>query len=344
MSGWSNSILHLSKPFPLCSFSSAHMQLRLSSLICRIIVLQKYTVCFREEARLVSALMRRTNSFLDLVLLPSYFSALSCSQEPETGEGWPFFSLLHQQLLGGSVMVMMAWPGRRGAGVDMSPPWRCGASPPGSPDCYLLLQETCVDNWWQSCLLSPCRGSGVSLGPWPGLWLLKSHQLMQEGTNPTLKGVVLWGGPHFGWRVGGRAWVGVWVLAGPGGDGNRGGTAEVPYGLRFPCRRTASFTSRPSGSSSCPWRGRGWSHLTGTAHGGGFGSVGGFFISPERRWPWESCSELVVVETFCSLKEKLSPLRAVKEGGDAEGLSNRLISCCRNQEPSVLQKIKELWL
>ncbi|NXW04812.1 ACD protein, partial [Fregetta grallaria] len=28
------------------------MQLRLSSLICRIIVLQKYTVCFREEARL----------------------------------------------------------------------------------------------------------------------------------------------------------------------------------------------------------------------------------------------------------------------------------------------------
>ncbi|XP_068267371.1 adrenocortical dysplasia protein homolog isoform X2 [Nyctibius grandis] len=29
-----------------------HMQLRLSSLICRIIVLQKYTVCFREEARL----------------------------------------------------------------------------------------------------------------------------------------------------------------------------------------------------------------------------------------------------------------------------------------------------
>ncbi|KAK4813903.1 hypothetical protein QYF61_002734, partial [Mycteria americana] len=31
---------------------NTHMQLRLSSLICRIIVLQKYTVCFREEARL----------------------------------------------------------------------------------------------------------------------------------------------------------------------------------------------------------------------------------------------------------------------------------------------------
>ncbi|KAM6057532.1 adrenocortical dysplasia protein homolog [Chlamydotis macqueenii] len=31
---------------------NTHMQVRLSSLICRIIVLQKYTVCFREEARL----------------------------------------------------------------------------------------------------------------------------------------------------------------------------------------------------------------------------------------------------------------------------------------------------
>ncbi|XP_030313958.1 uncharacterized protein LOC103538971 isoform X2 [Calypte anna] len=31
---------------------NTHMQLRLSSLICRVIVLQKYTVCFQEEARL----------------------------------------------------------------------------------------------------------------------------------------------------------------------------------------------------------------------------------------------------------------------------------------------------
>ncbi|XP_053934308.1 adrenocortical dysplasia protein homolog isoform X3 [Cuculus canorus] len=31
---------------------NTHMQLKLSSLICRIIVLQKYTVCFREEVRL----------------------------------------------------------------------------------------------------------------------------------------------------------------------------------------------------------------------------------------------------------------------------------------------------
>ncbi|OXB51561.1 hypothetical protein ASZ78_012210, partial [Callipepla squamata] len=36
----------------LCSFSSAHMQLMLSSLICRLIALQKYTLCFREEAKL----------------------------------------------------------------------------------------------------------------------------------------------------------------------------------------------------------------------------------------------------------------------------------------------------
>ncbi|XP_030914320.1 nucleolar and coiled-body phosphoprotein 1 isoform X3 [Geospiza fortis] len=40
------------KALLLCSFSSAHLQLRLSSLNCRIIVLQKYTVCFQDEARL----------------------------------------------------------------------------------------------------------------------------------------------------------------------------------------------------------------------------------------------------------------------------------------------------
>ncbi|XP_054057154.1 adrenocortical dysplasia protein homolog isoform X1 [Rissa tridactyla] len=39
-------------PEALQAEENAHTQLRLSSLICRIIVLQKYTVCFREEARL----------------------------------------------------------------------------------------------------------------------------------------------------------------------------------------------------------------------------------------------------------------------------------------------------
>ncbi|XP_010583492.1 PREDICTED: uncharacterized protein LOC104842678 [Haliaeetus leucocephalus] len=39
-------------PEALQAEENTHMQLRLSSLICRIIVLQKYTVCFREEARL----------------------------------------------------------------------------------------------------------------------------------------------------------------------------------------------------------------------------------------------------------------------------------------------------
>lgn len=53
---------------------------------------------------------------------------------------------------------------------------------------------------------------------------------------------------------------------------------------------------------------------------------------------------MVLVGPFCSLKEELSPLQAVKEDGDSEGIGNRLLSCCRNQEPSVLQKIKELWL
>lgn len=48
--------------------------------------------------------------------------------------------------------------------------------------------------------------------------------------------------------------------------------------------------------------------------------------------------------TFCSLKEELSPSQAAKEGGDAEGIGNWPLSCCRNQEPSVRQKIKELWL
>ncbi|XP_014804413.1 PREDICTED: uncharacterized protein LOC106892042 isoform X2 [Calidris pugnax] len=39
-------------PEALQAEENAHMQLRLSSLVCRIIVLQKYTVCFRDEARL----------------------------------------------------------------------------------------------------------------------------------------------------------------------------------------------------------------------------------------------------------------------------------------------------
>ncbi|XP_071670351.1 adrenocortical dysplasia protein homolog isoform X2 [Patagioenas fasciata] len=66
---------------------------------------------------------------------------------------------------------------------------------------------------------------------------------------------------------------------------------------RRPGWRTASFTSQHTGSSCCPWRGRGWNHLM-----------------------------------------------AVKEGGDVEQVSNRLYSYRRNQEPSVMQKIKELWL
>lgn len=65
MSGWSDSILHPSKTVLFCSFSSTHIHLKLSSLLCRIIVLQKYTVCFREEARLVSALRNGSNLRLE---------------------------------------------------------------------------------------------------------------------------------------------------------------------------------------------------------------------------------------------------------------------------------------
>lgn len=65
MSGWSDSILHPTKTVLFCSFSSTHIHLKLSSLLCRIIVLQKYTVCFREEARLVSALRNGSNLRLE---------------------------------------------------------------------------------------------------------------------------------------------------------------------------------------------------------------------------------------------------------------------------------------
>lgn len=93
MCGYSSSILHLSKTFLLCSFSSTHIQLRLSSLVCRIIVLQKYTVCFREEARLVSALMNESNLFLDLALVPACFELLPGVQRRAGGGRWMAFLL-----------------------------------------------------------------------------------------------------------------------------------------------------------------------------------------------------------------------------------------------------------
>lgn len=80
----------LFKAFLLCSFSSAHLQLRLSSLNCRIIVLQKYTVCFQDEARLVSALRSGSSLFLHLAVLPALLPASSCSQVMKAGDGWPF--------------------------------------------------------------------------------------------------------------------------------------------------------------------------------------------------------------------------------------------------------------
>ena len=74
----------------------------------------------------------------------------------------------HVQLLRGSVAVTMAWPGRWGRGWHEASMeiWRI--SPRATwllTPAVMQLQETCVDHWWQSCLLSPCRGSGMS--PWP---------------------------------------------------------------------------------------------------------------------------------------------------------------------------------
>ena len=166
------------------------------------------------------------------------------------------------------------------------------------------------------------------------LWrLLKSRRMMQEVTDTPLKGVFLCGGP-FLWQEG---WWQSWGGCG-GARWPRGSKAEVPYGPHFPRRRTVSSTSRRSGSSCCPWRGRGWIHPMGTSHGAGF------LTSPAWRSPWESQCGLDAVGMCCSSEEELSPSRAVKESGEAEGLGNWLLSCCRNQEPSVLQKIKELWL
>lgn len=246
----------------------------------------------------MSALMSGSNLFLVLAVLPACLPTLSGPQELEADDGWSFFFPLHLQLLGGSVAVGLG----TGAGDDLSPPWGCGASPPG---CYLLrLCSYRRSAWTTGGRTACCPLAGVQECPHglglvqPGVWLLKSHQLMEEGTNPLLKGVVLHEGAlTFGWRVGGRAGVCVWVLAGPGAGGSRGGTAEVPYGLRFPCRRIASFTSWPSVSSCCPWRGRGWSHLTGKAHGAGRGlcSEGGASSSsqsntdpgsPDVTWLW----------------------------------------------------------
>lgn len=78
----------------LCSFSSAHMQLMLSSLICRLITLQKYTLCFREEAKLVSAPVNGINLLPELALLPVCSELLS-ELHDGVGGGWRLAFLLH---------------------------------------------------------------------------------------------------------------------------------------------------------------------------------------------------------------------------------------------------------
>ncbi|NXH12441.1 ACD protein, partial [Bucco capensis] len=59
------------------------MQLRLSSLVCRIIVLQKYTVCFREEARLEDCeFYLRAHRFIVLPMERQRLDSSDGNQEP----------------------------------------------------------------------------------------------------------------------------------------------------------------------------------------------------------------------------------------------------------------------
>ncbi|OXB74046.1 UNVERIFIED_CONTAM: hypothetical protein H355_003109, partial [Colinus virginianus] len=67
----------------LCSFSSADMQLMLSSLICRLIALQKYTLCFREEAKLEDCEFYLTaQRFIVLPMERQRMDSSNVNQEP----------------------------------------------------------------------------------------------------------------------------------------------------------------------------------------------------------------------------------------------------------------------
>ncbi|XP_065704562.1 adrenocortical dysplasia protein homolog isoform X3 [Patagioenas fasciata] len=62
---------------------NTHIQLRLSSLVCRIIVLQKYTVCFREEARLEDCELYLTaHRFIVLPMERQRLESSDGNQEP----------------------------------------------------------------------------------------------------------------------------------------------------------------------------------------------------------------------------------------------------------------------
>ncbi|XP_074695836.1 adrenocortical dysplasia protein homolog isoform X1 [Strix aluco] len=70
-------------PEALQAEENTHMQVRLSSLICRIIVLQKYTVCFREEARLEDCeFYLTTQQFIVLPMERQRIESSNGNQEP----------------------------------------------------------------------------------------------------------------------------------------------------------------------------------------------------------------------------------------------------------------------
>ncbi|KAM9510346.1 LOW QUALITY PROTEIN: uncharacterized protein ACIB01_019838 [Guaruba guarouba] len=67
----------------LWSEENTHTQLKLSSLICRIIVLQKYTVCFQEEARLEDCeFYLRAQKFIVLPMERQRLESSSGNKEP----------------------------------------------------------------------------------------------------------------------------------------------------------------------------------------------------------------------------------------------------------------------
>ncbi|XP_074769391.1 adrenocortical dysplasia protein homolog isoform X2 [Athene noctua] len=72
---------------PDWSCFSTHTQVRLSSLICRIIVLQKYTVCFREEARLEDCeFYLTTQQFIVLPMERQRIESSNGNKEPSVME------------------------------------------------------------------------------------------------------------------------------------------------------------------------------------------------------------------------------------------------------------------
>ncbi|KAL2300236.1 hypothetical protein Nmel_012204 [Mimus melanotis] len=127
------------KAFLLCSFSSAHLQLRLSSLNCRIIVLQKYTVCFQDEARLEDCEFYLTaQQFIVLPMQRQRMESSDGNQDPSVEET-PVRSLF-LPVVGSTA----AWVSRAQLILH---PWRSSTGDPqGLPSVHLQGRNLAVRN------------------------------------------------------------------------------------------------------------------------------------------------------------------------------------------------------